>query len=132
MKKFLIAILAFLYLSTSAGATVHMHYCMDKLVDWGLWNNKSGKCSNCDMEKSVAKNNGCCKDEQKQVKLDNDQKVSETTVYIAQLPMETVTPAFSNYSFEYVSSLTAELPVANAPPRMGKVTLFVRNCVFRI
>ena len=133
MKKFIVAILAVLYLGTSTGATVHIHYCMGKLVDWGLWSKKGDNCDSCGMsktEKQLAKD--CCKDEQKQVKLDNDQKVSEATVYIAQLPVETVTPAFSNYSFEYVSSLTEELPVVNPPPRMGNVPLFFRNCVFRI
>src|SRR5687768_15316056 len=121
MKKFLIAILAFLYLSTSVGATVHMHYCMDKLVAWGLGKEKNKKqsCSYCGMSKSTCnkhcgkESKGCCKDEQKQVKLDNDQKISEATIYIAQLLVETVTSAFSNYSFEYVSSLTEEFPVIN-------------------
>lgn len=140
MKKFLVAILAFLYLGTSVGATVHMHYCMDKLVAWGLGKEKNKKqsCTYCGMSKSTSdkhcgkESKGCCKDEQKQVKLDNDQKISEATIYIAQLLVETVTSAFSNYSFEYVSSLTEKFPVVNAPPRAWNVSLFVRNCVFRI
>lgn len=141
MKKFLVAILALVYLTTSVGATVHMHYCMDKLVAWGLGkekNNKAKACSYCGMVKisadkhCVKESKGCCKDEQKQVKLDNDQKISEATVYIAQLLVETVTPAFSNYFFEYVSSLIEKFPVVNAPPRTWNVSLFIRNCVFRI
>ncbi|MBK6990321.1 MAG: hypothetical protein IPH34_00115 [Chitinophagaceae bacterium] len=36
MKKFITAILAVLYISTSTGAMVHMHYCMGQLADWGL------------------------------------------------------------------------------------------------
>ena len=65
MKKFVTAILAVLYLGTSTGATVHMHYCMGKLADWGLGHNKSKTCGNCGMEKSEEKDNGCCKDEHK-------------------------------------------------------------------
>ena len=140
VKRFLVTILALVYLSTSVGATVHMHYCMDKLVSWSFGHEKSDKnsCPDCGIGKTATDKhcgkecNGCCKDEQKQVKLDNDQKVSEVTVYIAQLPLETITPAFSNYSFEYVFSLTQKFPVINAPPQTGNVSLFVRNCVFRI
>ncbi|MBK8522228.1 MAG: hypothetical protein IPL54_15650 [Chitinophagaceae bacterium] len=35
-EKFITAILAVLYLGTSSGATIHMHYCMGKLAEWGL------------------------------------------------------------------------------------------------
>ena len=34
MKKAIVSILAVLYLCSSAGATVHLHYCMGKLVNW--------------------------------------------------------------------------------------------------
>jgi hypothetical protein len=40
MKKFITAILAVLYLGTSSGATIHMHYCMGKLAEWGLGHQK--------------------------------------------------------------------------------------------
>ena len=51
MKKFITAILAVLYLGTSSGATIHMHYCMGKLADWGLGHQNSKTCGNCGMEK---------------------------------------------------------------------------------
>lgn len=51
MKKFLVAILALLYLTTSTGATVHMHYCMGKLIDWGFTHSKKDSCENCGMSK---------------------------------------------------------------------------------
>jgi hypothetical protein len=131
MKKLVVAILAFLYLSTSAGATVHLHYCMDKLIDWGFWHDKSDKCNNCGMKKGQDKNNGCCKDQQKQVKLENDQKTAAG--YEALQLFSVIIPAgLFELSFTDVSSITEKNPISHAPPRSSGIAAYIRNCVFRI
>ena len=84
MKKLLIAIFALLYISTSTGATLHIHYCMGKLADWGLGHNNSKTCGECGMEKSEEKDNGCCKDEHKFIKNDTDQKTGEVGVQLLE------------------------------------------------
>ena len=132
MKKFIVAILAVLYLRTSTGATVHMHYCMGKLADWGLGHNKSKTCGNCGMEKSEEKDNGCCKDEHKFVKNDNDQKTTESFVtnfalQVIDIPVECFTS-----SEILVSSVTEKHPVSHAPPRSSGVAVYIRNCTFLI
>ena len=132
MKKFIAAILAVLYLGTSTGATVHMHYCMGKLADWGLGHNKSKTCGNCGMEKSEEKDNGCCKDEHKFVKNDNGQKTTESFVskfslQVIDLPVECFTS-----SEILVSSVTEKHPVSHAPPRSSGVAVYIRNCTFLI
>ena len=140
MKKFLVTILALVYLSSTIGATINMHYCMDKLVAWGLGDGKtkSKACPYCGMAKTNEdkhcgkESKGCCKDEQKIVKLENDQKISEASFQFSQTPSEAISPAFSDYSIEYVSSLTEEHPLTHAPPRTQNVALFVLNCDFRI
>lgn len=68
MKRFAAAILAVLYISTSAGATVHLHYCMGKLADWSLGQKESKTCGNCGMKTNEAKEKGCCNDENKFLK----------------------------------------------------------------
>ncbi len=45
MKKVLTTILAFVYLSTSMGATIHLHYCMGKLASWSLIDHESKNCN---------------------------------------------------------------------------------------
>ena len=140
MKKFLVTILALVYLTSSVGATVHLHYCMDKLVTWGLGHEKSGKksCPNCGMSKSTTdkhcakESKGCCKDTQKQVKLENDQKLSEASFKLAKIFAEIISSAFPNFSFKYVSSISVEYPVTHAPPLTEYIPLFVLNCVYRI
>ena len=81
MKKVLTTILAFVYLSTSMGATIHLHYCMGKLVSWGLISHDSKNCGICGMPKKAdsrpcisAKMEGC-KEEGNQGKTSEDQKI---------------------------------------------------------
>jgi hypothetical protein len=52
MKKVLVTILAFVYLTISSGASINIHYCMEKLMNWDLTNkqNIQSKCSICGME----------------------------------------------------------------------------------
>ena len=49
MKKVLAIILAFVYLTSSMGATVHLHYCMGKLASWSLIDHESKNCAECGM-----------------------------------------------------------------------------------
>ena len=74
MRKSLVFILALLYISTSVGATMHMHYCMGKLVSRGFAQNDSEYSSDCGLKESNQKNKGCCKDEKRFLKNDTDQK----------------------------------------------------------
>mgnify|MGYP005611036259 FL=1 len=84
------------------------------------------------MEKSEEKDNGCCKDEHKFVKNDNDQKTTESFVtnfslQVIDLPVECFTS-----SEILVSSVTEKHPVSHAPPRSSGVAVYIRNCTFLI
>ncbi len=132
MKGFVAAILAVIYISTSTGANIHMHYCMGELADWGLGHNNSKTCGNCGMEKSEEKDNGCCKDEHKFVKNDNDHKTAETFVInlanqVIDLPIEYLSVFDIPVSF-----VTEKYPVSHAPPRSNGVAVYIRNCSFLI
>jgi hypothetical protein len=138
MKKFLTTILALVYLSTSMGATVHLHYCMGKLFSWSLVDKKSKTCGECGMPKNskdahcLSFKDDCCKDTQAHFQLDKDQKTTEnayafSALTIAALPMTTATLPDS-----YVTAYITGYPTANAPPDPDNVPVFIRNCTFRI
>ena len=127
MKKFITAILAILYISTSTGATVHMHYCMGKLAGWGLGHNKSNTCGKCGMEKSDTKKTGCCKDEHKFIKNDTDQKVVESSFQLMEIAGVALLPDYTELSLLHISSITEETPVSNAPPRNNGVAVYILN-----
>jgi hypothetical protein len=133
MKKVLVTILSLIYLITSTGATIHMHYCMGRLVEWGLQydSKKKDKCSNCGMKNSVSKK-GCCKDEQKHIQIEKDQKGSAF-----QYNFNKQLDVLSSYSIAectlvYLISPVLEYTTTHAPPFKEKAPLFVRNCIFRI
>jgi hypothetical protein len=127
MKKILVSILAVFYLTSTVGATVHLHYCMDKFINWSLL--KGGdKCSKCGMEKD----GGCCKDENKFVKNDIDQKVAESSFQLIQMAAVTSPAAFIHTTEYYVTSITQENPFDHAPPRSNSVGIYILNSVFRL
>jgi hypothetical protein len=139
MKKFLATILAVIYLTTSMGATVHFHYCMGKLFSWDLAGRQDNKdCDHCGMPKGNADKHhktmksGCCKDTQTVVKLDKDQKTTESAYKFFNLSFDAVSGNFANLPDSYVSSFIVDYPTTNAPPDPDKVPVFIRNCNFRI
>ena len=132
MKKFIAAILAVLYLGTSSGATIHMHYCMGKLADCGLGDKQSKTCGKCGMEKSDKKDNGCCKDEQKYLKNSSDQKITESNFQFNLMQGIALVVDYIEIPFTPITSVTEENPNSNSPPRTQAVPVYIRNCVFRI
>jgi hypothetical protein len=132
MKKFFVAISAFVYIISSTGATMHMHYCMGKLADWGFGQNDSKTCSKCGMEKSSEKDNGCCRDEQKFVKNDTVQQTAEAGLLLTHLTSIAVPVSFIEIPLPRFSYATEENPLFHVPPRTGGVAVYIRNCVFLI
>jgi len=132
MKKFLTVILAMLYLGTSSGATIHLHYCMGKLIDMKLWHNDANKCSNCGMEKGPIWVKKCCKDEHKTLKLGNDQKAAENIIHSMQFTTIASTPSFIELPQVHITSLVEQYPLNHAPPRSHKVQLNILHCIFLI
>ena len=138
MKRILVTILAFLYLSTSIGATIHLHYCMGKLVSWNLIDYESKSCTTCGMFKETGGREGysamknCCKDEHKEIKTDKDQKVTSAEFQFFKLSTDATAAPMLTLPSVWVSSITIENPRANAPPLLNERPLFLLNRNFRI
>jgi hypothetical protein len=133
MKKFIVCILAILYMGSSTGAIVHMHYCMGKLVEQSLWHGKAKKCSKCgtkENNKSCKKK--CCKDEHKLIKLNKDQKTAESSIQLLAYTSLVIPVNFTELPQVHMTSVTQEYPVTNAPPRSCKVQPYITLCTFRI
>ena len=132
MKKFIVAILAMVYITTSTGATLHMHYCMGKLSHWDLGHNESKICSQCGMKNSEKNNKGCCDDKHKFLKNNADQKITETIFQGKQLITITVPFSFIKISLNIFKSITIEYSYSHPPPQNSGVAVYIRNCVFLI
>lgn len=129
MKKVIVAILAFVYITTSTGIAINMHYCMGELVEWSIGQNKSKICGKCGMAES---NNGCCKDEYKYAKNDADQKTANGSLQITKLAAMALPATFLEIPPHNFPAITIEYPVIYQPPRSSGVAVCVRNCFFLI
>jgi len=132
VKKIIVTILAVVYLATSVGATIHLHYCMGKLVGWSIAHKQSSSCSNCGMPKvQDGTEDSCCKDQSRHVKNDNDQKAFDNARQVKTLQFKTVyAPATNSEALAYLNpSLTfpSEYIVQRSRP-----PLHIIHCVFRI
>jgi len=79
VKKAITIFFLVIYGFATVGATVRVHYCMEKFVGFELFHNNStkDKCAKCGMKKSTNKK-GCCKDETKQIKIEKEYKLTES------------------------------------------------------
>lgn len=132
MKKIAVVILAFLYIITTTGANLNLHYCMGELADWGLGSSKSKTCGFCGMEKGDENDNGCCKDEQKFVKNDADQKFVELATFTLKLPVVAELPVYPASAYIQFVPVKEQNPVSHAPPRYKGLPIFISNRTFLI
>ncbi|MGZ5218454.1 MAG: HYC_CC_PP family protein [Chitinophagaceae bacterium] len=132
MKRLILAISSFLYLSTAIGANLRFHYCMGELAGWGFGYNKDKVCGKCGMAKKAAEDNGCCRDEFELVKLKVDQKSPNTVVYKFQILETELLQPFIIFPIDLEKrEASSSLPV-HRPPRSSCTTIYMRNRNFRI
>jgi hypothetical protein len=113
---------------------------MDKLVSWGFGEKKTNKkaCPFCGMGKKaggehcVKQPKGCCKDEQKLIKVESDQKATLFEYSVNKQIDDLICHSIEFTSIYPIFSPVIDNPTSHAPPFKEKVPVFIRNCVFRI
>lgn len=132
MKKFALFILAILYISTSTGATLNMHYCMGKLADWDFGHNTSKNCGSCGMEKGNENDNGCCKDEQKLIKNETDQKFTESSFFLFRFLSPAESAGFAVMPLIRFTLMPEQNPLSHLLLRCTALPIYKRNRTFLI
>ncbi|MEO6814385.1 MAG: hypothetical protein ABI172_10675 [Ginsengibacter sp.] len=129
MKKFLLLILTFAYLASSSGATVYMHECMGKVIEWDLSAGESSSCAKCGMHKNEP--NDCCKDQVKVLKVHVDQNLP-TDYFSNFIYSKALLPRV--FSFSEFALLYSEknIPLNYLPPRSSKISYSILYCTFLI
>jgi hypothetical protein len=125
MKKFLVTILAFVYLLSTFGAPLRLDCCLEKLVSYSLGTSTSD--NQWDEESK-----GNCKDDHKQAKLGHEQKRSDTLIRLAKIVPATISTGFPAYSFHAVAALHQAYPVNHTPPQHAKIPIFLLHCAHLI
>lgn len=128
MKKLVSAILLVIYFTLSSGVVINLHYCMNRFDSVKLGTAKTEICGRCGMHSQDA--SGCCHDEVKFVKLQNDQQASYALFNFDTPSVILTTPEFI-ISEGLISGQKAS-PVNNHSPPLNKQDTYLLNCVFRI
>ena len=129
MKQILSILLAVIYLSTSSGLALQVHYCMDEISGVSLAENDENSCGKCGMEKN---SNACCKDETKFVKLDDAHKLL-ASAYLQHPVVATVKSSeYFDQSNGYSNLSDLSVFNAHAPPVKTNRPLNLIHCVFRV
>ena len=130
MKKVLLFILLSVYLAFSSGVIVNMHYCMDELASTHFYGGKSDVCGQCGMETDQSM--GCCRDEVKVVKMQEDQRSVAIDLIDFQLPFVPAPTIQEAISFFIPDKSGHSFASIHAPPLISEQDTYLQNCVFRI
>lgn len=131
MKKVAVILLLFIYGTTTIGATVHLHYCMNQFVSWSLFYDKEEACGRCGMEEKDK--GGCCEDEHKHFKLKVDHpksNLSQLITFFATPYLVSTVDDFNIHS--YSATITETYPTSHAPPGINRNRLHIIYRVFLI
>lgn len=129
MKKFLASFLIIVYGLASLGFTSLSIYCMEERVGYG----ESGKgCTCCNIQpKGGVDKDKCCKQEYKQVKLENHFKVKATAFRATKFIINCSAPHAPQVIYTPILPLNSRyLYKLYWPDKNNKI--YILNCVYRI
>jgi hypothetical protein len=128
MKKGIAAILLVIYVAFSSGIVISYHYCMDTLSSFQLGTTDDHICAKCGME--IEGPGGCCSDEVKIYKVDDDQQVSAISFKFNSSEPVVLTPVI--HGTAAISKTSKGFLFNNHSPPLSKQDTYLQNCVFRI
>ena len=120
------AILLLVYFTVSTGFSLSVHYCMDEFESAQIGSSGDDVCGSCGMHKD----DGCCREELKVVKLNTSHVISQaTTIDLNQIEIPTL---YSDLIFTSLLNNSRPFPITDHGPPLGGNDVYLRNCVFRI
>ena len=128
MKKTVSAILLIIYLGATSGIAINLHYCMNRFDSIQLGATKTEICGKCGMHTEDA--NGCCHDEVKIIKLQDDQQ--SASLHYQFISPEALAVNFPLFVNEPLIVAGEKFSVNNHSPPLSKQDTYLQNCVFRI
>jgi hypothetical protein len=129
MKKIIASFSVIVYFAFACGVMVNYHYCMDRYDSFRLYKSSSDWCTRCGMHTN---GHGCCHDEVKIVKLQNDYQTSSVSFALKHIQPVVSTPS----EFLSVTLLNEDIVLNktdHSPPLLlPRQDTYLQNCVFRI
>ena len=103
---------------------------MGEFVQWNFSHNKENNCSNCGMNEAESK--GCCDNQQKILKIDEEQKITNATYPFPPITSPTLNPSFFEIAYVNMACFLKEHTQSNTLHRVQNLPLFILNSIFRI
>jgi len=128
MKKSIASFTVIVYFAFACGVLVNFHYCMDRYDSYSLYKAASDWCPTCHMHTGTR---GCCHDEVKIIKLQDDHQTSSFSFAFKDIQLAVTTPA----AFLCVIGLKEDIDLAktdHSPPLVAQPDIYIQNRVFRI
>ena len=129
VKKLFLSILTFLYMLSSTGIAMEVHYCMGKKAGVDFFKVENQKCKKCGM---TEKKGGCCKDEHKFYKLKADCKNVYQLSVLSFKSFDLIGDYYSKPQLSYSSCSKLVRNNNYSPPDKNTPAVFILNCVFRL
>lgn len=127
VKRFLVAILALLYLTIASGVVVNLHYCMGDLASIEFGHAADHPCAKCGMEEKK----GCCETESKLVKLQDAHQWAKPAFDALKVMAVVQGAGFTSMPVLQPASLPASASY-QPPPDFRQNKVYRSICVFRI
>ena len=128
MKKFIASFTVIIYLAFACGVLVNFHYCMDRYDSYSLYKTASDWCPKCHMHTG---DRGCCHDEIKIVKLQDDHQTSQFSFDFKNIhPAVVIASIFLSVSAQDECITTHQTD--HSPPLLSQQDIYIQNRVFRI
>jgi len=132
MKKTILLLSFLCYFAVTSGVVINFHYCMKRLASVHLYETAADECGRCGMSTHEYEATGCCRDEVKLVKLEQDQNKLFVTSYdipalepVAVIPSVFIVAALKN-------SNQRRHFHNHSPPLLSEQDTYLCNGVFRI
>jgi len=128
MKKLIASFTVIVYFAFACGVMVNYHICMDRYDSFRLYRAASDWCTKCGMH---SKKHGCCHDEVKIVKLQDDYQTSSVSFAFENIQHAFTTPS-EFLSFTLLNEEIALNKTDHSPPLLPQQDTYLQNRVFRI
>ena len=128
MKKVIASFAVVIYFAFACGVMVNYHYCMNSFDSIRLYKAATDWCTKCGMH---TKKHGCCHDEVRIVKIQDDHQTSSANYSIEKI-QPVITRASELLSTAFLDKKEALIKVDHSPPLLTQREIYIQNCVFRI
>jgi hypothetical protein len=128
MKRLIASLTVIIYFAFACGVLVNFHYCMDRYDSYSLYKAASDWCPKCHMHTGTR---GCCHDEVKIVKLQDDHQTSSASFAFKNIQPAIIVPS----EFLSVVLLAEDIRLHktdHSPPLLSQQDIYIQNRVFRI